>query len=155
MNLSKYQCLNCQQSKWQIYSTLWRCENCDVEYSCVNGIPRLYIEENVGQKDRELRDYFYNSLLGTYYQYLMPFLSLPVRPARAYWKGWVAYGLIVFSLLALTGYLIGLFFLPNSIRFSLVSGAVVLLLLFVCYFFYKHPYLLFLIVLAIPVRISI
>lgn len=155
MNLSKYQCLNCRQSKWQTYSTFWRCDDCGRKYPCVNGIPKLYIDDSIGQKDRELRDHFYNSLLGTYYQHLMPFLSLPVRPARAYWKGWVAYVLIVFLLLALTGYLIGLFFLPNSIRFSLVNVAVVPLLFFVCYFFYRHPYLLFLIVLAIPVRISI
>jgi len=154
MNLSKYQCLNCGESKWQTYSTLWRCEACGQKYTCVNGIPKLYTESGIGQKDRELRDYFYNSLLGTYYQHLMPFLSLPVRPARAYWKGWVTYALIVVLLLGVMGYLINLALWPNAIRFSFVNVSVALLFLSICYFFYKHPYLLSLIVLAIPVRVS-
>ncbi len=154
MNLSKYQCLNCRRGTWQTYSTFWRCEDCGWKYPCVNGIPKLYIDDSIGQKDRELRDHFYNSLLGTYYQHLMPFLSLPVRPAKAYWRGWVAYALIVFLLLALLGYFVGLFFISSSYRFSLVAVGVSLLL-FVCYFFYKHPYLFFLFVLAIPVRISV
>jgi hypothetical protein len=155
MNLSKYQCPNCRKSKWQIYSTLWSCEECGRNYPCVSGIPKLYIEGNIGQKDRELRDYFYNSLLGTYYQSMMPFLSLPVRPARAYWKGWVVYTLIVVLLLAVSGHLISLLFLQHTFRFSIVNVGAMLLFIFIGYFFIKHPYFFALIVLAIPVRLSI
>ena len=49
-----------------------------------------------GKQDKELRDKFYNGFLGTYYQHVMPFLSLPVRPAKSYWKGWLVYFLIIF-----------------------------------------------------------
>jgi ubiquinone/menaquinone biosynthesis C-methylase UbiE len=155
MIFSKYQCLNCRQSNWQIYSTLWRCGNCSQQYPCVKGIPKLYIESSVGQKDRELRDYFYNSLLGTYYQSMMPFLSLPVRPARAYWKGWVVYALIVVVLLAVICHLTSFLFFQDSFRFSVVNVGAILLFVFICYFIIKHPYFFFLIVLAIPVRLSI
>jgi len=121
----------------------------------VNGIPKLYIEGRIGQRDRELRDYFYDGLLGTYYQRLMPFLSLPVRPARTYWKGWVVYVLMVLILLALLGNLTSLLFVHNPLRFAIVKISAILLFLFVGYFFIKHPYVLALIVVAIPVRISI
>jgi hypothetical protein len=110
MNLSKYQCLNCQQSQWQTYSTFWKCEYCGRTYTCVNGIPKLYFESTLAEKDRQLRDRFYDGLLGTYYQYVMPFLSLPVRPAIAYWKGWTTYAFIVFALLTAVGYLVNVFF---------------------------------------------
>ncbi len=155
MNSSKYQCLKCGQGRWQTYSTLWRCEACGQQYPCVNGIPKLYIESGIGERDKQLRDYFYNSLLGTYYQHLMPFLSLPVRPARTYWKGWLTYTFVAGFLLAIAGYSLSLPFLPNAIRFSFVNFAVILLLIAIGYFFYKHPYLAYLIILAIPVRISI
>ena len=155
MNIAKYQCLNCRQSRWQTDATLWRCESCGHNYPCVNGIPQLYVETNIGRKDRELRDSFYNGLLGTYYQYLMPFLSLPVRPARQYWKGWAAYALIVFFLVTIAVRVANLLVTPDSFPFSVPDIGAVVVLLSITYFFFKHPYLLFLIVLAIPVRISL
>jgi methyltransferase family protein len=155
MNIANYQCLNCQQSTWQTDATLWRCESCGHKYPCVNGIPQLYVECNIGRRDRELRDYFYDGLLGTYYQYLMPFLSLPVRPARQYWKGWATYALIVFFLVALAVRVANLLVTPGSFPFSISDIAAAVVLLSITYFFFKHPYLLFLIVLAIPVKISL
>jgi SAM-dependent methyltransferase len=154
MNPTKYQCVNCRKGKLQIGATFWECESCGHRYACLNGIPKLSIESSIGQKDRELRDYFYNGLLGSYYQYLMPFLTLPVRPAREYWKGWLAYGCIVFFLGALIGYLMGLLFV-QEFRLSAFNVSAVLLLLFISGVFFRHPYLLYLIVLAIPVRVSI
>ncbi len=155
MNIANYQCLNCRQSTWQTDATLLRCESCGHKYPCVNGIPQLYVESNIGRKDRELRDYFYNGLLGTYYQYLMPFLSLPVRPARQNWKGWTTYALIVFILAAIGVRVANLLATPDSFRLSVTNIATMVVVLSVTYFFFKHPYFLFLIVLAIPVRISV
>src|SRR5258708_163797 len=88
-NLSKYKCLSCGSDRWRTYSTIWICELCGKEYPCDSGIPRLYIESDLGERDKWLRDRFYNDFLGTYYQRVMPFMSLPVRPARANWKGWL------------------------------------------------------------------
>lgn len=154
MNLNKYRCPNCRQSKWQTSSAIWKCENCGHQYDCVRGIPKLYLETRLGEKDRALRDIFYNSLLGTYYQYLMPFLSLPVRPARAYWKGWLIYAVIVLSLLAGIGYPVSLLVFPSLRGFRLLDLADAIFLISAIYFFFRHPYIFYLIVLAIPVRIS-
>jgi hypothetical protein len=113
MNLAKYQCLNCKQSAWTVSPALWKCEHCGHEYPCVRGVPKLYLETHLGKKDVALREYLYNGFLGRYYMHVMPFLSLPVRPAKAYWKGWVVYGLIVAALVSLAGYLVRAFFLPT------------------------------------------
>jgi SAM-dependent methyltransferase len=155
MNLSNYQCVNCGKSHWRTYSTFWSCENCGQKYSCVNGIPRLYIESTVGEKDKELRDTFYNGFLGTYYQHVMPFLSLPVRPAKASWRGWLAYALIVLSLIAIV-----VFFATSVSRADLLSPTIVqvlvlLLSLAVLYFLLRHRYVLYLLALAVPVKLSL
>ena len=148
MNLSKYQCPNCYTSALRNHPTLWSCQNCGREYPCVNGIPRLYLESALGRKDKELRDSFYNGFLGRYYQHMMPFLSLPARPAKAYWKGWLVYVLLVLFLLSLIVSL----FLPG---FSVTRFVLVAVLVAVGLFFYKHPYLFYLLVLAVPVKLSL
>ena len=153
MNLSKYQCPNCEQSALRDQSNRWTCANCSKEYPCINGIPRLYLENALGQKDKELRDTFYNGLLGTYYQQLMPFLSLPARPALANWKGWLIYFAIVFFLLAAPVYLIltSLFLsfgTTAQLAVLIVYAAIVLIL-------FKHRYLFYLLLLAVPVKLSL
>ena len=154
MNLSKYQCLVCDQSRMRAYTTFWQCEHCGEKYPTLKGIPRLYLEKDLGQRDRALRDFFYNGFLGKYYQHVMPFLALPVRPA--YWNGWLAYGLIVSLLLALVGYIANFFFFANRWRTpSALDVFALLLFLGVSYFLLRHRYLLHLFLLAIPVKISL
>ena len=155
MNLSKYRCPKCHESRWLTDSTQWSCQQCGQNYSCISGIPRLYLESELGQKDKELRNKLYDGLLGTYYQHLMPFLSLPVRPAAAYWKGWLVYFLIVLFLLSLIASSIGLMWAQEFSRLAGLSVLALLALIATCIFFYKHPYFFYLIVLAIPVRISL
>lgn len=156
MDTSKYSCPNCGQSSWRIHTTLWNCEQCDHVYSCVKGIPKLYLDDRLGQRDKDLRDYFYNGLLGTYYQHIMPFLSLPARPAKSNGKAWLTYGLIVAALIYLTAYLTMRLLLaqrPSSL--TAIDAVVALLFFCICFFFYKHQYLFYLIVLAIPVKVSL
>jgi ubiquinone/menaquinone biosynthesis C-methylase UbiE len=155
MNLSKYQCLHCRGSDWAISPDFWECKACGQKYPCVSGIPKLYLESHLHNQDKELRDYFYNGLLGTYYQFVMPFLTLPVRPAKAFWQGWVVYVFLLLIVAALAGYLISLFAVPGQLHFSAATAGAALLGLLICYFFYRHPYLFFLILLAIPVKISV
>src|SRR5687768_6127538 len=78
----------------------------------------------------------------------MPFLSLPARPAKAYWKGWLVYVLLVLFLLSL---IISLF-LPGVGATRLL---IVVALFAIGLFFYKHPYLFYLLVLAVPVKLSL
>jgi SAM-dependent methyltransferase len=154
MNLAKYKCLVCQESRMHAYTTFWECEHCGEKYPTLKGIPRLYLEQDLGQRDRALRDFFYNGFLGKYYQHVMPFLALPVRPG--YWSGWLAYGLIVSVLLALVGYVVNFFFFANRWRAPALLDLIALLLFFgVSYFLLRHRYLLHLFLLAIPVKISL
>jgi ubiquinone/menaquinone biosynthesis C-methylase UbiE len=155
MNLSKYRCLNCHANEWRTYTTYWQCAQCGQQYPCSKGVPRLYLESRVGPQDRALRDYFYNGLLGRYYQHIMPFLALPVRPA--YKKGWLVYSLVCGALLGLIGYVIyRLLQLAQGARaLSLLDLGVVVLLGAVSLFFARHRYLLYLLILAVPVKLSL
>jgi len=155
MNAAKYQCVICQASQWRRYSTFWSCEGCGHKYRCVSGIPRLYVEESLGEQDKRLRDYFYNGFLGSYYQQVMPFLSLPVRPARAYWRGWLAYALIVTSLVGLVVFIAPLLVATNARNLMVARLSALLLFLIIIVFLLKHRYLLYLLILAIPVKLSI
>ena len=155
MDLSYYQCPNCGQSQWQKETTFWKCTACTQGYPCVSGIPKLYLERALGRQDQELRDRFYNGLLGTYYQHVMPFLALPVRPAKAYWRGWVVYVLAVVIIIAAFGGLIGFFSVPPQLRLSPALVIAILICLSISYFLCRHSYLFYLLFLAIPVKISV
>lgn len=163
MNLSKYRCIACENGPLRAYSTFWECEHCHEKYSTVKGVPRLYLEKELGKQDRVLRDFFYNGFLGKYYQHVMPFLALPVRPA--YWNGWLAYAVLVSALLGLliyVGNIVGnVFFfarrgnvLPGN-ALSLLDLVVLMLFVGVVYFLFRHRYLFYLLILAIPVKISL
>lgn len=155
MNLSKYRCLKCHANEWRTYTTYWYCERCGQQYPCSNGVPRLYVETRVGQRDRALRDNFYNGLLGRYYQHIMPFLALPVRPA--YTKGWLVYCLVCGVLLGLLGYIIYLLsrFAQGVHALSVLDIVAILLLGGIGFFFAQHRYLLYLLILALPVKLSL
>lgn len=155
MNFSKYRCPKCQKSQWLADSTHWCCQHCGQKYSCVNGIPRLYLETELGDKDKELRDKFYNGLLGRYYQHLMPFLSLPVRPARTYWKGWLVYCLVVLLLLSVVASAVGLLLTQDPERSVVWTVAPILIVLVISVFCFRHLYLFYLLVLAVPVKLSL
>jgi len=155
VNLSKYQCPKCQQSAFRTSSAIWTCQNCTQEYPCVEGIPKLYLEELLGEKDKELRDKFYNGFVGSYYQQVMPFLSLPARPARAYWKGWLVYVLIVFFLVSIVAALLALVLTQRPSGPTIAQLVLFLLLVAIVYFFYTHSYLFYLIILAVPVKLSL
>src|SRR5258705_10824578 len=105
MNLSRYRCPNCHESHWATSSILWKCQACGHEYPCVRGIPRLYVESALGRQGKAPRDWLYDGFLGTYYHYVMPFLSLPARHARATWKGRVVFFLIDAFVVSLVAFL--------------------------------------------------
>jgi ubiquinone/menaquinone biosynthesis C-methylase UbiE len=155
MSPGKYQCVRCGCNAWQTTPTSWTCTACGHIYPCLNGIPRLYLENSVGHQDRRLRDSLYNGLLGQYYQYLMPFLSLPAVPARAYWTRWVLYAVALLVLAGLTSYLIAISLSPGPRHWSATQSAVAGVCAVIFYGLYRHPYLFYLLVLAVPVRVSI
>ena len=155
MDLSKYQCVNCQQSGLYAGSNSWRCDACGHQYSLVKGIPRLYVESRLGEQDKKLRDYLYDGFLGSYYQQAMPFLTLPGRPVRTSWRGWLVYSFMVVALASLGVLLITLVSRANLRNPTVLQLSVLLLSLAVLFVLFKHRYLSYLLVLALPVKISI
>jgi SAM-dependent methyltransferase len=155
MDLSKYQCVNCRQSGLHADLNFWRCDACGYQYATVNGVPRLYVESRLGQQDKNLRDYLYDGFLGSYYQQAMPFLSLPVRSVRTYWRGWLVYSFIVVALASLGVLLVTLASRANLRNPTVLQLSALLLSLAVLFVFFKHRYLPYLLVLALPVKISI
>ncbi|MEY2562656.1 MAG: hypothetical protein QOH88_849 [Verrucomicrobiota bacterium] len=153
MNLSNYKCLVCDQSRFRTYTTYWHCDQCGQNYPVVAGMPKLLLEENIGQRDRVLRDIFYNGFLGRFYQYVMPFLALPAR--LGYWRGWVAYGAIVAAMLALAGHVAYFFLAHRWHPISLLDATALILFAGILLFLLKHKYLLYLFLVAVPVKISL
>jgi ubiquinone/menaquinone biosynthesis C-methylase UbiE len=84
---------------------------------------------------------------------MMPFLSLPGRPLRMSWKAWLVYFLLVFFLLSLVGSFISLAVIAGP--GSLIQLIAALLILVIGFFFFKHPYLFYLLLLAVPVKLSL
>ncbi|NNL58142.1 MAG: class I SAM-dependent methyltransferase [Nitrosopumilus sp.] len=118
----------------------------------------MYLEESIGKEDKSLRDYFYNGILGKFYQFLMPFLTLPARPINKSKRDWGVYFLTVTLVVLLIYKISHIIFGYNpfdtftSAFFNVLSiGALTLIFLF----FIKHPYFFYLLILAIPVKISL
>ena len=154
MNLANYRCVVCEQGPLRVYSTYWECEHCGEKFATVEGVPRLYREKELGERDRKLRDFFYNGFLGKYYQHVMPFLALPVRPG--YWNGWLAYALIVSVLLALVAHVGNFFFFARRWNApSLLDVVALVLFVGALLFLLRHRYLFYLLLLAIPVKLSL
>lgn len=154
----KYQCIKCGGNAFLKYSTLWRCESCHSDFPTFHGMPRLYLENQIGAEDKSLRDFFYNGLLGKFYQWLMPFLTLPARPINKSYKDWLFYfvvlgiiiGLIYKSFRIVLGF--DHFVVPSQIAINVTS---ILILVLIVNFLIRHPYFFYLLLFAIPVKISL
>lgn len=148
-------CVVCKNKDFVQYYTHWECQSCGQRYSCVNGIPKLYIEKNLASTDKHLRDSLYNGLLGRFYNLIMPFLSIPVRPISVSLSLWGIYFLVIFYI----GFLLFMLIQWSIIRhFNSTSwlDLVPVTLLFASILFFKnYPYLWKLLFLAIPVKISL
>jgi len=151
---SKYVCIKCHGKSFLKCSTLWKCTNCEHCFPCVNGMPKMYLENLLGEKDKSLRDYFYNGILGKFYQFLMPFMTLPARPFSHSKKHWFFYMLSTILTMFLAYETISI--ILGYSEFTAYFGAIcVVTFLMLANFLKKHPYLLYLQVLAIPVKISL
>ena len=155
---SKYVCVKCQGNTFIKYSTLWKCENCKHSFPCEKGMPKLYLENEIGAEDKSLRDYFYNGILGKFYQFLMPFMTLPARPINKSKRDWLLYFLSVSIIVLLIYKNINIASGHNQFATytsSIINGFSIIALLLILSFFIKHPYFFYLHILAIPVKISL
>jgi ubiquinone/menaquinone biosynthesis C-methylase UbiE len=155
MAQDKYRCLICDAREFLVSASCWQCATCGREYRCVSGVPCLYLEERLDRHDRKVRDRLYDGLLGRRYQKFMPFLQLPVRPDYA--PGWAAYGLVCAAFLALLGQAVHLWpRLAQGIGAQSVLDLVAVLLLAAAgVFLVRHRYFFYLMILAIPVKLSL
>ena len=87
----KYRCVRCGSTSFSSSSTFWRCNNCKTDFPTFHGMPMLYEEAHVGGNDKSVRAQFYNGILGKFYQYLMPFMHLPVRPLAITKRDWAPF----------------------------------------------------------------
>ena len=146
LTASKYKCPRCGSGDFAVSTTQWRCGGCGAAFACAGGIPRLFLEERVGAQDRRLRETFYDGLFGRFYQVMMPFIVMPVRPLAISWPYWVAYGLAWLGLIGLIALLFsgGAASLLALVVLGLLGG-----------FLFRQRYLLHLLVLAVPAWFSV
>lgn len=144
---SKYRCPACGAADFNVSSTQWRCGGCGRVYACVAGMPKLYLEEALGPQDRKLRDAFYDGLFGRFYQVMMPVIVMPVRPWAIAWPYWVAFGAVWAGIVALVA----------SVFVLAWPVAVVPLIVLALggWFLSRQPYLLHLMILAVPAWLSL
>lgn len=149
---SKYKCPACGSADFAVSSTQWRCGGCGRDYPCMGGIPRLYIDEQLGAHDRKLRDGFYDGVFGRFYQFMMPFIVMPVRPLAISWRHWVAFAATWLALVWLVVSLLRLLTTPGGGGAAL---GIAVVLLVIGWFLYRQRYLLHLLVLAFPTWLSV
>jgi SAM-dependent methyltransferase len=149
---SKYKCPSCAGADFLASATQWRCQTCGQAFACVAGIPKLYLEDRLGAQDRKLRDGFYDGLFGRFYQFMMPFIVMPVRPWAIAWPHWLAYGAGWLVLAGLIGSVIRLLTTPGQAVFAI---APLIVLVTIGWFFSRQRYLFHLLLLAGPTRFSL
>ena len=131
------------------YQTFWMCSECGEKYSCLSGIPKLYLEDSLGKSDKALRESIYK-FTSWFYNFWNPFIMLPLRPIKVSVKYWIVYFLIVFFI----GFLV-----YNLIAFRGIDQAtiydfllVIPLVIFI-WLLIKDPRYAYLILLSIPIKI--
>lgn len=150
MSLFKYQCPQCKQQQFNMTSTLWQCLACHSQYPCDEGIPIFHQDNDLNSHDKSLRDTFYNGLVGRFYPFIMPLLVLPARPFSISKRYWLFHGL------ASVVILLSIFHLLTSLS---ISSSLDMISISVCiiagYTFYIYPYLFYLFIFALPVKLTL
>lgn len=141
-------CPQCGSQRWRKLTSQWLCKNGHVIPTSA-GLPDFSAGGTLAAQDRKLRDRLYNGLLGRYYGFMMPLLSMPARPILQSLSQWAVFfitWIVLFDLLwgmtvAFSGghTVIGCLLLA----LLLASGAVL----------YRHSYLFWLLLVAIPVKL--
>ena len=150
---SKVICPSCKENSiTDRYQTYWMCSACGEKYSCVSGIPKLYVEDSLGKSDKGLRDKVYK-YMAWFYNFWNPFFMLPVRPVKISLKYWIVYFLLVFSFIFMVYNLIDLIAyrgIDDVKSYDFLLFAALVIFIFV---FSKQQRYAYLLLLAIPIKI--
>jgi ubiquinone/menaquinone biosynthesis C-methylase UbiE len=147
-------CVVCGADAWDTEAA-WRCTACGHAYDTVDGLPKLYVETELGEHDRRLRDSMYRGRFGRWYQLTGPLLTLPARPLRASGGAWLAYAVLLTLAVAALVYVVDLVALRGLDTLTVWDVAALVAVALVGLAFVTKPYIAALIVLAIPTKIAI
>jgi SAM-dependent methyltransferase/uncharacterized protein YbaR (Trm112 family) len=148
-------CPSCKKSSVNdSYQTFWMCSECGKKYSCVNGIPKLYLEDSLGMADKGLRDKVYK-YMAWFYNFWNPFFMLPVRPIKLSVKYWIVYFLLLFSFIFLVYNLIDLIAFRGIANVTIYDFLLFISLVIFIFIFAKQPRYAYLLLLAIPIEIIV
>lgn len=136
------------------YQTFWKCDECNQKFPCVNGIPKLYLEDSLGSADKGLRDKVYK-YMAWFYNFWNPFFMVPVRPIKISIKYWVVYFLLVFAFIFLTYNLVDLIAFRGMDNVTVYDVLLFAALGIFVFLFAKQPRYAYLLLLAIPVKIIV
>ena len=136
------------------YQTFWKCSECGEQYSCVSGIPKLYLEDSLGLSDKGLRDKVYK-YMAWFYNFWNPFFMLPVRPIKISGKHWIAYFLLVFTGIFLVYNLIDLIVFRGIDNVTIYDVLLFIALVIYVFVFAKQPRYAYLLLLSIPIKIIV
>lgn len=146
----EYRCTNCKHEQLRKFTNFWSCPNCKTNYELLEGIPKFYSKSKIKSHDRKLKKALYEGLMGKYYSFIVPFIQLPVRPIKislVHWGGlFLSYLVLGFAIY---------FSVQNFLVGNYVSGLLfsVLALIFLT-ILAKNRYILHLLIVAIPAKIS-
>lgn len=155
MKKSEFICPSCKKSSINIrYHTFWMCSACDKKYSCVNGIPKLYLEDFLGMADKKLRDKVYK-YMAWFYNFWNPFFMLPVRPVKLSLKYWIVYFSLLFSFIFLVYNLINLIVFRGIANATIYDFLLFILLVFFIFLYVKQPRYAYLLLLALPIKVIV
>lgn len=143
-------CPRCGDQRWFKTSSLWSCINGHV-LKTSNGLPDFSQGQAVSSRDQSLQNRIYNGMFGQYYDFMWPLLSIPVRPVKQSIPQWVTY-FASWTLIVCIAWS-WVVSLPEGLTYSTVFTT--LGLAGVLLFFNRHRYLFWLLLLAIPVKISV
>lgn len=148
-------CPACKRNSINVrYQTFWMCTECGKKYSCANGIPRLYIEDSLGEADQSLRDKVYK-YMAWFYNFWNPFFMLPVRPIRNSLKHWLFYFFLLFFLIYPIYNAINVLMNEGIENSSIWDGLLLIPFFIIVYALAKQPRYAYLMLLAIPIKIIV
>lgn len=152
---SKVICPSCKKNSiTDRYQTYWMCSGCGAKYSCVDGIPKLYVEDTLGTSDKGLRDKVYK-YMAWFYNFWNPFFMLPVRPVKISVKYWIVYFLLIFTFIYLMYNVIDLIAFRGIDSVTILDGLLFAALVVFVYVFAKQQRYAHLLWLAIPIKIIV
>lgn len=143
-------CPQCGSQRWRKLSSQWLCQSGHV-IPTKAGFPDFAAGNSLTSQDKKLRDRLYDGLLGRYYGFMMPLLSMPARPIIQSLPQWAVFFIVWLFLVALLMGVWGAF----SAGSAFLVGALTLVLLLCGVFLFRHPYLFWLLLLAVPVKVIV